>query len=381
MRLSSSAVMALGLALSFAPPSFAAPDPGKGWKLTGQKNVRYFVGDRAAGTTTRRDPVATKLVSSQTEATSKITVRETAKADVYDTVAPAREELVSSKLRRGFDARKVTVYEDTAYETPEYRKTWQRYRYTDVSTWNERTLNTMSSTYKDTTTVSWLDPFTSERLTSQSAAVVGPLTEYAYSAWSGKSASKDAGESSTLLEEHPRKVLSSRKASKALASYASGGAAAPATTALSLNPFAEVTYGEGPSSGSSAGGSSNLASSLSLAGATDARSKGSKDTASQLATLIEAARAGKSLYLNGHLAFRLAYANDTVVFQPADSRGALQPLAVALNSRSLEADNGGIEIKIEGVGSAANGGVTLVGKFRSAYLGKKEGKGELLTTL
>jgi hypothetical protein len=373
--------MALGLALSFATPSFAAPDPGKGWKLTGQKKVRYFVGDRSAGTTTSRDPVTTKLVSSETEATPRTTVRESAKADVYDTVAPAKEELISSKLRRGFDNRKVTVYEDKAYETPEYRKTWQRYRLTDVSTWKERTKNTLSSTYKDTTTVSWQDPFTSENHTTQSSTIVGPLTEYAYGAWTAKSASKGAGETSTLLKEHPRKVLSSRNSSKALASYASGGAAAPATTALSLNPFAEVAYSEGPSSGSSAGRSSNLASSLHLAGATQARSKGAKDTASQLATLIEAAKAGKSLYLNGHLAFRLAFANDTVVFQPADSSGALQPLAVALNSRSLEADNGGIEIKIKGVGSAANGGVTLVGKFRSAYLGKKEGKGDLLTTL
>lgn len=377
MKIQLKAALLFGLALSFAAPALAAPpDLGKDWKLIGQKKVRYFVADRDVDQSTSRTPESTTAVGTEIEKKDQVTRRERRDGRSYDTVDEVAENGKKTADRRT-EGRHLNTYANQEVNTYKLKITRQPYSLVDVSTWNERTKTRLASTYVDKTTVTWTDPFTRKNLASTYQTKVGPLTEYSYSAWRARSSESSAGNGEDLVASTRTLIASRIDVSKVGSVLAP--AFVPGEQPLSLRT--EVAFSEGGVRGSAGSRQSSMARAFSLSGSQKIKSNGNgKFSNLDLSALVDAARGGQSLYLNGRMAFKLGLQGHAVVFVPVDGRGVPQTTGVALAPGSTEAEGEGVEIRIRGISSGNDGGLVLAGKFRQAYL-SKEGKGETLTTL
>lgn len=374
MKFLNKAALVFGLALSFAAPALAAPpDLGKDWRLISQKKVRYFVADRDVNQTTSRSSLDTTVVASETEVKDLATKRERRDGKQYDTV-DEYEQNGRKTLEQRAEGRKVGNYANQEVNTYKLKVTKLPYSYVDVSTWQERSKTRLASTYLDKTAVSWEDPFTRKRLASSYQTKVGPLTEYSFGSWKSRTSEAAAGGGEDLVATSRNLVKSRIDRSKIGTSLA----AAAELGAESIAPRTGISFSEGGLRGSEGSRVSNLGRSFSLSGAQKTKASG-KAGKVDLGPLVNAARSGQDLYLNGRVAFKLGLEGENVVFVPVDGRGVPQSGGVALAPGNLEGESDGVEIRIRGI-SGEKGRLVLAGKFRQAYLAK-DGNGQTLTTL
>ena len=374
MKITMKAAMLFGLALSFASPALAAPpDLGNEWRLTGQKKVRYFVADRDVNQTTSRTPVETSAVGTETEIRDLATRRERRDGKAFDVVDEVEQNGRRTADRRT-EGRHVNTYANQEVNTYKVKITKLPFGYHDVSTWQERSNTKLASTYVDKTVVSWVDPFSQKQLASATETKVGPLTEYSYGSWRSRTSEMAAGGGEDLVATS-RTLIKSRIDTSRTGSYL---AAATDPGDQPLSPRTEIAYSEGGVRGPNR--VSSLSQTIALTGAQKTHSKGQGKHSVDLAALLDAARAGQALRLNGKVAFKLGLKGESVVFVLVDGNCTPQTAGVALDPGSLEAASDGVEIRIHGISAGQNGRLVLAGKFRQAYLAK-DGKGHVLTAL